>query len=118
MKGQRCPGEEVCRIAGPIARYPDTPIEQVCEGCHLRTTKPGFIPKDLASWIGIVLDLDALKEAGAVFQYPDAFSPWEWAALKALQLGRQDARTKEEARMARERERQANENRLRQLIGQ
>ncbi len=118
LKGERCPGEEMCQQAGPLARFPDQPIERVCGGCYLRTTKPGYIPRDLAPWIEMALELDALKEGGAVFQYPDALSPWEWATLRALQLGRADARTKEDARRAREAERQANENRLRRLVGQ
>lgn len=117
LKGERCPGEEVCRVGGPLAKYPNDPAETVCNGCRLRDTKPGNVPRELAGWLTFALDCDAAKEMGAAFQYPDAFAPMEWAALRALYQGRGEARQRDQIRQAREAERQAAQQRLEAKLG-
>ena len=51
-------------------------------------TKPGSQPPHLAEAISQVLRLDRLREGGARFQFPDALTPLEWAAIDALQCSR------------------------------
>ena len=43
----------------------------------------------------MTLELSQLKEAGAVFEYPNSLSIWEWAGLMALQRARAVDREKE-----------------------
>lgn len=96
--GTPCPGEDVCAIIGPIARFPDTPIEDVCAGCAKRETKPGSEPRGYADAIAEALTLDEYRAIGATFAYPDALSSYQWACLRALER----AREKEKERIQRE----------------
>ncbi len=115
LKGQTCPGEEICATSGPLLRYRGTPIEQVCGGCNLRHTKENNGPQNLAYAINTALDLDEVKQAGAVFSYPESLSAYEWACVRGLQR----ARAKDEqAQQAKQREKENNQvaqNRLRSM---
>lgn len=74
------------------------PIEETCGKCPLRQTKPGTEPEELIRWITMALDLDALKEQGASFAYPETLSPREWLVMKALGSARAKEREKESRR--------------------
>jgi hypothetical protein len=50
------------------------------------------------------LELAEARECGAVFQYPDALRPLEWACLRALQRARGKQETKSLQRQKREAE--------------
>lgn len=67
------------------------PILQICAACPLLPTKASEQPPDLARWLATATRLERLKEAGAVYAYPDALTPGEWAALDGVKLGRLDA---------------------------
>ena len=72
-------------------RNDDLPVLTICQECPLLPTKASEQPQDLAHWSSVALRLERLKEAGAVYAYPDALTPGEWAALDALKLGRLEA---------------------------
>lgn len=94
---EHCPSEERCEEGGRIFmerrrfRNDALPILTICNGCPLLPTKTSEQPQDLAHWSSVALRLERLKEAGAVYAYPDALTPAEWAALDALKLGRLEA---------------------------
>lgn len=94
---QPCPGEDICQQIGPLAKYPDAPIETVCGGCAKRDTKPGNQPRGYANAIAEALGLDELKEIGATFAYPDALLPFQWESLRALERARQRERDRAQA---------------------
>lgn len=85
---QPCPGEEICQQIGPLAQYPNEPIETVCGGCAKRETKPGQQPRSIADAIAEALTLDELRSVGATFAYPDALSAYQWTCLRALERSR------------------------------
>lgn len=92
LKGEQCPGEVPCEEDGFIFRHrqrePEKAIADICGDCHLRLTKPGSQPPHLAEAISQVLRLDRLREGGAQYQFPNALTPLEWAAIDALQMAR------------------------------
>lgn len=74
------------------------PVLDICEGdgderpaCPLLVSKPGFASPELQFWALQATRLTRLKEAGAVFTYPDALRVAEWAALDAAMLARIEA---------------------------
>lgn len=78
---------------------------QICAACPLLITKQSNHPPELSHWTGVALRLERLKEAGAVYAYPDALTVGEWAALDALKI----ARAESEAESAKERAHQQTE---------
>lgn len=70
---------------------PELPILGICAACPLLPTKQSAHPPELAQWTGIALRLERLKEAGAVYSYPDALSVGEWASLDALKIARDES---------------------------
>lgn len=64
---------------------------QICGGCPLLPTKQSLHPPELSYWTSTALRLERLKEAGAVYAYPNALTPGEWAALDALKIARAEA---------------------------
>lgn len=107
-KGEACPGEEKCTETGRIyderrrSSKPDLPILTICNGCPLLPTKQSEQPADLSHWVAIALRLERLKEGGAVYAYPDALTPSEWAAVDALKI----ARAEEEEAASKDRQNQ------------
>jgi len=93
-RNEACPGEEACTEGGRIyderrrSSRPDLPILTICNGCPLLPTKASEQPADLSHWVSIALRLERLKEGGAVYAYPDALTPGEWAAMDALKMAR------------------------------
>lgn len=67
------------------------PIVQICAGCPLLATKQSAHPPELSYWTATALRLERLKEAGAVYAYPEALTAGEWAALDALKIARAEA---------------------------
>lgn len=115
FKGERCPGEEPCTETPRARLYTmrgKEPVETTCEGCPLKATKPGGEPVELMAWINTALDLDALKEQGARFAYPEALDSREWVAMKALGIARGKAQEKDSKRREQERREQAERQRL------
>jgi hypothetical protein len=93
------------------------PVETTCEGCPLKATKPGGEPQELAFWINTALELDALKEQGARFAYPEALDSREWVSIKALGIARAKAQDKESKKRAADAHQRAEQQRLAQMTG-
>jgi hypothetical protein len=96
----------------PLFKYPYEPIEQTCGGCKLKETKPGTQPRELMDAMMTAIDLDNLKECGAVFTYPDGLTSYQWTCLKALSAGRAIFQEKDTVRRMREAERNAQQSQL------
>lgn len=115
---ETCPGEGDCSETGVIfltlRDEPDMPIEQICEGCRFLPTKPGQEPAHLYRAIVTANELDAIKQSGGTFAYPDTFSAFEWTCLTALQAGRAES----EANSVRERNRAAEQQSERSRLDQ
>jgi hypothetical protein len=108
-KGQRCPGEGECDKLQKRGLRKREKIESFCSGCVMFGTKPGRRPESLGLLIDTALRLDELRQAGAVFHYPDALCPEEWQGLIALNRARHEAERREMIR--REEEQRKNRNR-------
>lgn len=67
------------------------PVLQICAACPLLPTKQSAHPPELVHWTASALRLERLKEAGAVYAYPDALTLGEWAALDALKIARAES---------------------------
>jgi hypothetical protein len=72
----------------PLNRYADQETAGVCKGCKLKRSKPEDIHEDLRELVTTAFELNELKTAGAVFNYPDGLRPVEWMALTALTRGK------------------------------
>jgi hypothetical protein len=114
---QPCPGEEVCQVIGPLSRYPDAPIEEVCGGCDKRDTKPGQQPRYIADAIAEAMALDEVKAVGGVFQYPDGLTLWQWACIRSLERARQKDSDRERVRQEANNKQAALESRMRSRMG-
>jgi hypothetical protein len=116
---ETCPGEVTCFETGRIfevrRQEPDMPIAQICEGCRLLPTKPGQEPAHLTAALHTASELDALKSAGAVFQYPDALTAYEWTCLTVIQVGRAVSESHSYKEREREAETQSETERLERL---
>jgi hypothetical protein len=125
-KGERCPGEEKCisTFGKPLFNYEERglQIEDVCFGdsrrkpCPLHLTKPGSTPAYLVEWVDFALAKRTLSEGGASFAYPDTFTSREWIAIETLVNSNAASQVKERRRQEKQRERQAEEDRLRALV--
>ena len=79
------------------------------DAARLKRPKPE-LPTAWAWWIAEAIRLDALRQAGATFAYPDALSAEAWAALAGLQQGRakaDEAQAERDELQRRQREAQA-----------
>jgi len=79
------------------------------DAARLKRPKPE-LPIAWAWWIAEAIRLDAIRQAGATFAYPDALSAAAWAALAGLQHGRaqaDEAQAEREELQRRQREAQA-----------
>lgn len=96
-RNEACPGEDTCTEGGRIfderrrTGRPELPIVQICAACPLLPTKQSLHPPEMSYWTSTALRLERLKEAGAVYAYPDALTVGEWAALDALKIARAEA---------------------------
>lgn len=100
LKGERCPGEVTCSMRGPLWKYSNSgrTVEEICHGCNLRHTKPETSP--LVHAQNTALELEELQACGAVFNYPDALTPYQWACRKALYRARAEDEAKQEKKRA------------------
>lgn len=106
LKGERCPGEATCSMRGPLFKYSNSgrSIEDICSGCNLRHTKPEASPLNHAQTTA--LEIEELQACGAVFPYPDALTPYQWACRKALYRARAEDDAKQEKKRAAQEERE------------
>lgn len=94
VDNETCPGEDRCETEEKMVIFTkrlygdDRACEEICQDCKLLKTKPGQEPPHLTLAIVTANELDGLKEAGAVFPYPDALSAFEWTCIEALNAGR------------------------------
>jgi len=127
LKGERCPGEERCASTPgkPLFQYEEQgrEVEEVCFGserqraCPLHVTKPGVTPFYLIPLVDFALDKRSISESGGTFLYPDAFTPREWIALKALTNSNAVMDVKERRRREQEAERKKKIDDLYRLTG-
>lgn len=99
-EGRTCPGEAECSTTPgqPLKRYAGQPVETICGGCSLRTTKPELLTVRETQALDAATDLANLKDLGAVFAYPTSLTPFEWAAMRGLCDGKSRAESAEQQR--------------------
>jgi hypothetical protein len=107
----------VCQIVGPLAKYPDAPVEEVCGGCSKKDTKPGQQPRQLADAIAEAMLLDEVKACGGTFGYPDSLTAYQWQCIRALERARQKDQEREQQRQQQASEQAALQSRLQSRIG-
>lgn len=90
-KGDSCKGVEKCSESGPLAKYGVEHEERICKGCPLFNTKPERKPEWLIPHMSTAITLGELQRSGAVFNYPAALTPSEWAALAGQTRGTEQA---------------------------
>lgn len=114
---QPCPGEEVCQVIGPLAKYPDAPVEEICGGCAKKETKPGQQPRRLADAIAEAISLDEIKACGGTFAYPDSLTAYQWSCIRSLERARQKDQEREQRKQQQQSEQAALQARMKSRMG-
>lgn len=78
-------------------------VKHICGGCRFKKSKPEDVHEDLRELVTTAFELNELKTAGAVFNYPDGLTRVEWMALTALVRGKARADAMERKRREKKR---------------
>lgn len=74
-----------------MAKYAGQDEDEVCGSCRFLPTKPEAVPSELIEFVGAALDFAEMQRGGSTFAYPDALTLSDWAAIRGLQRGRDQA---------------------------
>lgn len=75
----------------PLNRYEGSDPETVCLGCPLVATKAEALDPQILQFAEAATRLAELNRGGAQFDYPNALTAAEWAAIAGLTRGRERA---------------------------